>query len=57
MSATPSSGCSFGQAFADQTPKYDGQVRKKKRRSGGLVKGKNGILRDDKRSNAIKFVT
>jgi hypothetical protein len=57
MNANPSSGCSFVQSFADQTPKYDGQVRKKKRRSGGLVKGKNGILRDDKRSNAIKFVT
>lgn len=42
--------CSLPQCMIDQTPKYDNQVRKRRRgRRENQVMGKGGIIRPDKR--------
>ena len=46
-----SSGIS-GQAMVDQTPRYDNQLRRKKKRRVNQVVGKSGIIRPDKRLKA-----
>lgn len=47
--------CSFGQHMVDQTPKYDNQVRKRKRRRKNQVLGKSGIIRPDKRYKGKQY--
>lgn len=50
------SACSFGQHFADQGPRYDNQIRKRKRRqNGNQVMSKQGIIRPDKRPK-VKYL-
>jgi hypothetical protein len=50
MTPQVQSGCSFSQAMVDQTPKFDNQVRKRKRKQhGNQVISKAGIIRGDKR--------
>ena len=39
------------QMMVDQTPKYDNQVRKRKRRINQVM-GRSGIIRPDKRNKA-----
>lgn len=54
MSANISSGCNFGQAMTDQTPRFDGQVRKRKF-SSNQVMSRKGIIRPNKRKK-VKFL-
>lgn len=50
------SGCSFSQSFVDQGPRYDNQVRKKKRRQhDNQVISKQGIIRPDLRKK-VKYL-
>lgn len=50
MSSAFTTGCSCGQHMVDQGPKYDNQVRKKRRRvHKNQALGRSGILRPDKR--------
>jgi hypothetical protein len=53
MSPGNSSGCSFGQHMVDQTPRFDNQVRKGRRRGRreNQVQGKK-LIRPDKRFKA-----
>lgn len=47
------SACSYSQSFVDQTPRYDNQLRKRKRRQhGNQVISRGGIIRPDKRKKA-----
>lgn len=48
-SGANSSSCSFGQHMVDQTPKYDNQLRKRRRKHRNQALGQTGILRPDKR--------
>lgn len=48
-------GCSFGQHFVDQGPKYDNQIKKRRKSNGNQVIGKAGIIRPDKRKKAKYF--
>jgi len=50
------SGCSFSQHMVNQGPKYDNQVRKKKKRPmSNQVVGKSGLLRPDLRRK-VKYL-
>lgn len=48
------SACSFGQHFVNQGPRFDNQVRKRKRRENQVM-SRSGIIRPDKRKKA-KFL-
>lgn len=50
-----SKGAAFGQHMVDQKPKFDNQVRKRKRRRIHQVLGPSGLIRPDKRMKA-KFL-
>ena len=54
MTANISSGCSFGQAFVDRTPAYDGGMKKRKF-SSNQVMSRKGIIRPNKRKK-VKFL-
>lgn len=50
-----SCGQMYKQVMVDQTPKFDNQIRKKRRKGGNQVMSKSGIIRPDKRYKA-KFL-
>ena len=45
------SGCQFAQSMVNQGPRFDNQIRKRKRRKNQVV-GKSGLIRPDKRYKA-----
>lgn len=52
MNATGSNskGCSFGQYLVDESPRYDNQVRKRRRsRKHQALNRGSGLIRPDKR--------
>lgn len=42
-------GANYGQHMVDQTPRFEGQRKKKPRRENQVI-GKQGIIRPDKRT-------
>lgn len=54
MNGNISSGCSFGQHMVDQRPRFDNQVRKRRRRTNQVL-SKAGIIRPDKRQK-VKYL-